>query len=156
MGDERRNAENLAKAVVGSEERDARALRQALTDSPWRHESALAELHRFLAEHLLPQAAGEGLAADRVFTLDGTGFAKRGRHSAGAGECAERRGSDPGRQYSGTLGKVDDCQIGNALGYATTRGHALIDGQLWLPREWTDDPDRCRRAGVPEAVIAAH
>jgi len=142
--EERRNAENLAEAVVGSAERDARALQQFLTDSPWRHEAVLAELHRFLAEQLLPQDAGEGLAAAGVFTLDGTGFAKRGKRSAGVA-----------RQYSGTLGKVDNCQIGIFLGYATARGHALIDGQLWLPREWTDDPDRCRRAGVPEAVLAA-
>jgi len=142
--EERRNAENLAEAVVGNKERAARALQQFLTDSPWRHESVLAELHHFLAEHLLPQDAGEGLAADGVFTLDGTGFAKRGKRSAGVA-----------RQYSGTLGKVDNCQIGIFLGYATARGHALIDGQLWLPREWTDDPDRCRRAGVPEAVLEA-
>jgi len=105
--EERRNAENLAEAVVGSAERDARALQQFLTDSPWRHEAVLAELHRFLAEQLLPQDAGEGLAADGVYTLDGTGFAKRGRHSAGAGECARRRRkSAEGR----TLG-------------ASTRGH---------------------------------
>jgi SRSO17 transposase len=141
--EERRNAENLAEAMVGTESRAARALQQFLTDSPWRHEVVLAELQRVVAEQLLPQEAGEGIAADGVFTLDSTGFAKRGTRSAGVA-----------RQYSGTLGKVDNCQIGVFLGYATARGHALIDGQLWLPREWTDDPERCRRAGIPEDVLA--
>ncbi len=141
--EERRNAENLAEAVVGMESRAARALQQFLTDSPWRHEAVLAELQHVVAEQLLPQEAGEGIATDGVFTLDSTGFAKRGTRSAGVA-----------RQYSGTLGKVDNCQIGVFLGYATARGHALIDGQLWLPREWTDDPERCRRAGIPEDVLA--
>ena len=142
--EERRNAENLAEVVIGSAERDARALQQFLTDSPWRHEAVLAEVQRYLAEQLLPQAPDEGVVTDGVFTLDGTGFAKRGKHSAGVA-----------RQYSGTLGKVDNCQIGIFVGYATQRGHALIDGQLWLPREWLDDPARCRVAGVPETVLAA-
>lgn len=141
--EERRNAENLAEAVVGTERKAARALQQFLTDSPWRHEAVAAELQRFVAEELLPQGAGEGIATDGVFTLDSTGFAKRGKRSAGVA-----------RQYSGTLGKVDTCQIGVFLGYVTARGHALLDGQLWLPREWTDDPERCRRAGIPEDVLA--
>ena len=90
--EERRNAENLAEVVIGSAERDARALQQFLTDSPWRHEAVLAEVQRYLAEQLLPQAPDEGVVTDGVFTLDGTGFAKRGKHSAGAGECAPRSG----------------------------------------------------------------
>lgn len=141
---ERRNAENLAEAVVGSAGRDARALQQFLTDSPWPCDPVTVALQGYLAEHLLPQTPEDGRAADGVFTLDSTGFAKRGTRSAGVA-----------RQYSGTLGKVDTCQIGVFLGYATTRGHALVDGRLWLPREWTDDPDRCRDAGVPEEVLAA-
>jgi SRSO17 transposase len=141
---ERRNAENLAEAVVGSAGRDARALQQFLTDSPWSPEPVVAELQLYLSEQLLPQTPTEGTADEGVWTLDSTGFAKRGTRSAGVA-----------RQYSGTLGKVDTCQIGVFLGYATARGHALVDGRLWLPREWTDDPDRCRRAGVPEDVIAA-
>lgn len=148
--EERRNAENLAEVVVGTALKSARALQAFLTESPWSHEAVLAEQQHFLAEQLLPQEAGEGVVADGVFTLDATGFAKRGRRSAGVA-----------RQYSGTLGKVDNCQIGLFLGYATARGHALIDGQLWLPREWSDAtvaPDaaaRCQRAGVPDAVFTA-
>jgi SRSO17 transposase len=141
---ERRNAENLAEAVVGTAGRDARALQQFLTDSPWDCEAVTAELQRFVAERLLPQTPAEGTAGEGVWTLDSTGFAKRGTRSAGVA-----------RQYSGTLGKVDNCQIGVFLGYATARGHALVAGRLWLPREWADDSDRCRRAGVPEEVVAA-
>lgn len=140
---ERRNAENLAEAVVGTALRAARALQQFLTDSPWRPVAVLAEVQRYLAERLLPQTPADGTAADGVFTLDSTGFAKRGTRSAGVA-----------RQYSGTLGKVDTCQIGVFLGYATARGHALVDGRLYLPREWLADPERCRRAGVPEAILA--
>ena len=142
--EERRNAENLAEVVAGSAEKDARALQQFLTNSPWKHEAVLAALQRVVADELLPQEPGEGTVLDGVFTLDGTGFAKQGTQSAGVA-----------RQYSGTLGKVDTCQIGVFVGYATARGHALVDGALWLPREWTDDPARCRRARVPEAVITA-
>lgn len=56
------------------------------------------------------------------------------------------------RQYSGTLGKVGNCQVGVYLAYASTRGHALLDGELYLPKEWTDDPKRRARAGVPRLV----
>src|SRR5215207_5002176 len=62
--EERRNAENLAEAVVSTESRAARALQQFLTDSPWRYEAVLAELQRFVAGQLLPQEADEGLAGD--------------------------------------------------------------------------------------------
>jgi SRSO17 transposase len=141
--EERRNAENLAEAVAGVALKDARALQAFLTEAPWNHAAVLVELQRFLAEQLHPQEPGEGAVTDGVFTLDATGFAKRGRQSAGVA-----------RQYSGTLGKVDNCQIGVFVGYATARGHALVDGQLWLPRAWTDDLERCRRARVPEAVLA--
>ena len=141
---ERRNAENLAEAVVGTAGRDARALQQFLTDSPWACDPVTAELQRFVAERLLPQAPEQGTVGDGVWTLDSTGFAKRGKQSAGVA-----------RQYSGTLGKVDNCQIGVFLGYATARGHALVDGRLYLPREWLADPERCRRAGIPEAILAA-
>src|SRR5919198_2101163 len=120
---ERRNAENLAEAVVGTEGRAARALQQFLTDSPWAHGAVVAELQRFLAERLPPHQAEAGAATDGVWTLDSTGFAKRGTRSAGVA-----------RQYSGALGKVDTCQIGVFLGYATARGHALVDGRPWLPR----------------------
>jgi SRSO17 transposase len=76
-----------------------------------------------------------------VFIADDTGFVKKGRRSAGVQ-----------RQYTGTSGKIDNCQLGVFLAYATPRGHALIDRELYLPAAWTEDPDRCAAAGIPETV----
>jgi SRSO17 transposase len=72
---------------------------------------------------------------------DPTGFAKKGRKSAGVQ-----------RQYSGTLGKVDNCQIGTFLAYADTRGNrVLVDRELYIPeKSWYEDPERCKEAGIPE------
>jgi SRSO17 transposase len=74
-----------------------------------------------------------------VGVVDETGFLKKGIHSAGVA-----------RQYSGTAGKIENCQIGVFLAYASTHGHTLLDRELYLPQEWTDDRERCRRAGIPE------
>jgi SRSO17 transposase len=74
-----------------------------------------------------------------VFIADETGFAKQGKKSVGVH-----------RQYSGTLGKTDNCQVGVFLAYAAPGGHALIDGRLFLPEAWVGDALRCRAAGVPE------
>jgi SRSO17 transposase len=78
---------------------------------------------------------------DGVLVVDETGFLKKGTKSAGVA-----------RQYSGTAGRIENCQVGVFLGYATHRGHALIDRALYLPKEWAGDVDRRERAGVPEAV----
>src|SRR6202000_926904 len=56
------------------------------------------------------------------------------------------------RQYSGTAGRVENCQLGVFLAYASPKGRALVDRELYLPRSWTEDPDRCRQAGVPDDV----
>jgi SRSO17 transposase len=77
--------------------------------------------------------------SDAVGVIDETGFLKKGRHSAGVA-----------RQYSGTAGKVENCQIGVFLAYATSLGHTLLDRELYLPKEWTEDRDRCRSAGIPD------
>ncbi len=69
----------------------------------------------------------------QVYIVDDTGFAKQGCKSVGVA-----------RQYSGTLGKVANCQVGVFLAWASEQGHALVDKALYLPREWTQDP----RAGV--------
>jgi SRSO17 transposase len=73
-----------------------------------------------------------------VLVIDETGFPKKGTNSAGVA-----------RQYSGTLGKTDNCQIGVFLGYAAPAGAALIDRALFLPKEWLADPDRCASVGIP-------
>jgi SRSO17 transposase len=73
-----------------------------------------------------------------VLIADETGFIKKGSRSAGVQ-----------RQYSGTAGRTENCQVGVFLAYASARGHALIDRELYLPQSWTEDPDRCREAGIP-------
>ncbi len=78
---------------------------------------------------------------DGVLIADETGFAKKGRDSAGVQ-----------RQYLGTLGRTDNCQIGVFLAYATVKGRALIDRELYLPVSWTGDRPRCRRAAIGDGV----
>lgn len=75
---------------------------------------------------------------DAVGVIDETGFLKKGTHSAGVA-----------RQYSGTAGKIENCQIGVVLAYATSRGHTLLDRELYLPADWTTDCTRCEAAGIP-------
>ncbi|GAB3147403.1 IS701 family transposase [Micromonospora sonneratiae] len=76
-----------------------------------------------------------------VLVADDTGFIKKGDRSAGVQ-----------RQYTGTSGKKDNCQVGTFLAYVAPTGHALIDRHLYLPESWTTDRDRCRAAGVPDEV----
>lgn len=73
-----------------------------------------------------------------------TGFLKKGKKSVGVQ-----------RQYSGTAGRVENCQIGVFLAYATEAGHTLVDRELYLPKSWTQDRERCREADVPEEVVFA-
>jgi len=87
----------------------------------------------YVIEHL-----GE---ADGVLILDETGFLKKGTKSAGVQ-----------RQYSGTAGRIENCQIGVFLGYASRHGHALIDRELYLPREWMEQAGRRAEAAIPQAV----
>src|SRR6266571_4798302 len=129
-GAERRNAENLAEQVEGA---TARTLQRFLTEAPWPVERVIGRLQENVAallEH-----------PDGVWVVDETGFPKQGTESVGVA-----------RQYSGTLGKVGNCQIGVFLGYASERGQALVDARLYLPERWTDDRARCRAAGVPDEV----
>jgi SRSO17 transposase len=76
-----------------------------------------------------------------VLVVDDTGFLKKGTKSAGVQ-----------RQYSGTAGRVENCQIGVFLAYATPTGRTLLDRELYLPTSWTEDRQRCAEAGVGEAV----
>jgi SRSO17 transposase len=78
---------------------------------------------------------------DGVLIADDTGFLKKGTRSVGVQ-----------RQYSGTAGRTENCQVGTFLAYASVRGHALIDRELYLPQSWADDLDRRRAAGIPETV----
>ncbi len=82
--------------------------------------------------------------ANGVYVLDETGFLKKGKKSVGVQ-----------RQYSGTAGRVENCQIGVFLAYATEMGSTFVDRALYLPKSWTSDRDRCREAGIPEEVTFA-
>ena len=125
---ERKNSWQLAEV---SGDTTPYAFQHLLRRALWDPEAVRDELRRYIVQHLADPNA--------VLGIDETGFLKKGRHSAGVA-----------RQYSGTAGKVDNCQIGVFLGYASPLGHALLDRELYLPKEWTTDRDRCRRAGIPE------
>jgi SRSO17 transposase len=75
---------------------------------------------------------------DAVLGIDATGFLKKGRHSAGVA-----------RHYSGTAGRIANCQLGVFLGYASRLGHTLLDRERYVPKEGIDDRARCRQAGLP-------
>src|SRR5690348_6591490 len=128
---DRRNAENIAEAIPQA---TARTLQRFLTEAPWPHRPVIAALHRFLGSRLS--------SPDGVFIFDETAAAKQGKHSVGVA-----------RQYSGTLGKVGNCQVGVFLAYASPLGHALLDGDLYLPQQWLDDPERRKAAAVPAATL---
>src|SRR5438876_1508865 len=128
---DRRNAENVAEMIAGA---TPRALQRLLTEAPWAPEPVIDRLQAYVGARLNTPAG--------IFVLDESGFPKQGKKSVGVA-----------RQYCGTLGKVGNCQLGVFLAYVSARGHALVDARLFLPQEWTDDPERCRAAGVPADVV---
>ena len=81
---------------------------------------------------------------DGVLVVDETGDVKKGVHTVGVQ-----------RQYTGTAGRIENAQVGVFLAYASRHGHTLIDRRVYLPRSWTDDPDRCEQAGVPDDIVFA-
>ncbi|MBB3095713.1 SRSO17 transposase [Actinoplanes campanulatus] len=81
---------------------------------------------------------------DGILIVDETGDLKKGTHTVGVQ-----------RQYSGTAGKIENCQLAVHLSYASPLGHTLIDVALYLPKSWAEDPDRRAEAGVPETVTFA-
>lgn len=108
-------------------------MQRLLRWADWDIDAVRDEVRDYVIEHLGDPSG--------VLIIDDTGFLKKGVKSAGVA-----------RQYSGTAGRIENCQIGVFLAYRSTRGHALIDRQLYLPAAWTDDRDRCRAAGVPDEV----
>ena len=99
----------------------------------WDDEAVTAELRRHVGEEI-----GD---PDGICIVDGSGFAKKGTESCGVA-----------RQWCGRLGKIENCQNGVFLSYASERGCGLIDRQLYLTREWADDPTRREKCHVPEAI----
>jgi SRSO17 transposase len=129
-GLERKNGWTLAERA-GEVSPDG--MQRLLRWADWDVEGVRDDLRAYVAGQL-----GE---PDGVLIADETGFLKKGTRSAGVQ-----------RQYSGTAGRTENCQIGVFLAYASARGHALIDRELYLPASWTDDRNRCRTAGVPDEV----
>src|SRR5438105_5969125 len=127
---ERKNGWQLAQHL-GDPTPDG--VQHLLARADWDADAVRDDLLAYVAEHL-----GH---PDGVLVVDETGFLKKGTKSAGVA-----------RQYSGTAGRIENCQVGVFLGYATSRGRALLDRALYLPREWADDPGRRKVAGVPPAV----
>jgi SRSO17 transposase len=82
-----------------------------------------------------------GTDANAIAVLDESGFPKRGKKSAGVK-----------KQHCGVTGRVENCQVGVFLTYVTTRGHALIDRDLYLPEDWLMDRERCQEAGIADTV----
>jgi len=130
---ERKNGWQLAEAAG---DRTPDGVQDFLARMRWDADRVRDDLRAYVVEHL-----GD---AQAVLVLDETGFVKKGTHSAGVQ-----------RQYSGTAGRIENCQIGVFLGYASRHGHALIDRALYLPERWATDRARRRDAGVPEAAAVA-
>jgi SRSO17 transposase len=109
---------------------DPQAMQRLLRTAVWDAEAVRDDVRGFVAGQL-GDAAG-------VLIPDETGFLKKGTGSVGVQ-----------RQYSGTAGRIENCQVGVFLSYASPRGRALIDRRVYLPRSWADGPQRCAAAGVP-------
>lgn len=120
---------------------------QAGLERPYRMQSLLgrsswsADELRDLVRGYVIEALGD---ADGVLVVDETGFVKKGHHSVGVA-----------RQYSGTAGRIENCQIGVFLAYASRFGQALIDRRLYLPQAWATDAARRARTQVPEEIAFA-
>jgi len=94
-----------------------------------------------LRAELVRQVGQELGAEDGVIVFDPSGFPKSGKDSVGVA-----------RQWCGRLGKVDNCQVAVYMGYASSEEHALVDTRLYLPKEWTQDPKRRKKAGIPKGT----
>ncbi len=128
---DRKNGWHLAEAA-GDE--SPYAMQHLMGRASWDVEGVREETRRYVREELG--------SAIRARIVDESGFLKKGKKSAGVE-----------RQYSGTAGRVENCQIGVFLAYATTSECAYVDAQLYLPETWTEDPARCREAGIPKEVV---
>jgi SRSO17 transposase len=127
---ERKNGWQLAEAV-GDATPDG--VQDFLSRVHWEADAVRDDLQAYVVQHLSDP--------DGVLVLDETGFLKKGKKSAGVQ-----------RQYSGTAGRIENCQIGVFLGYAGRHGQALIDRALYLPADWAKDDERRREARIPADI----
>jgi SRSO17 transposase len=140
------SADLFLDGLLGDERRKTGWMRaEAAGDpGPWRQQAILGR-GRWDADTLRDIVRGYALEtladADAVLVIDETGFLKQGKASCGVA-----------RQYTGSAGKITNCQIGVFASYVSRHGHAFLDRALYLPKAWTDDRDRMARAHVPDAV----
>jgi SRSO17 transposase len=127
---ERKNGWQLAEAAG---DRTPYATQHLLGRADWDADAVRDDLRAYVVEHLGDPAA--------VLVVDETGVVKKGHASAGVA-----------KQYVGAVGKLENAQVGVYLAYTSPRGTAFLDRALYLPQEWTDDPARCRQAGIPATV----
>jgi SRSO17 transposase len=131
LGDvERKNGWQLAEHA---RETTPDGMQRLLTTARWDADALRDDVRAYVVEHLGDPGG--------VLVVDETGFLKKGPKSAGVQ-----------RQYSGTAGRIENCQVGVFLTYASGKGRALIDRELYLPKEWAADPARRAEAHVPEGV----
>jgi len=140
------SAGKFLDGLLGNEPRKTGWMRaEAAGDSgPWRQQAILGRgrwdadaLREIVREYALETLAEE----TAVLVVDETGFLKQGKASCGVA-----------RQYTGSAGKITNCQIGVFASYVSRQGYAFIDRELYLPKEWTDDADRLKAAHVPDDV----
>ena len=127
---ERKNGWQLSESIGA---KTPYALQQFIYRGNWDADELRDKARSYVAETL---GSEEG-----VVVVDETGFLKQGKKSCGVK-----------RQYSGTAGRIENCQIGVFMTYASSKGYALIDRRLYLPEEWVKDTERRNEAGVPEKV----
>src|SRR5919205_792254 len=123
---ERKNGWTLAEQAG---DRTPDAMQRLLNHADWDADAVRDDLRAYVLEHLGDERA--------VLVIDETGFLKKGSKSAGVA-----------RQYSGTAGRIENCQIGVFLAYAAPAGRTFIDRELYLPKAWIEDRDRCAEAGI--------
>src|SRR5215213_11548617 len=131
---ERKNSWQLAE-VAGNA--TPYGIQHLLGRASWDAHAVRDDLREYVIEHL----ADAESALESCLIVDETGFIKKGTNSVGVK-----------RQYTGTAGKTENCQVGVFLAYASSRGQAFIDRELYLPEEWASDEERRERAGVPEEI----
>jgi SRSO17 transposase len=127
---ERRNGWQLAEHAG---EATPDGMQRLLYQAKWDVDAVCADVGDYVAEHL-----GE---PDAVLVVDESGIPKKGTKSAGVAP-----------QYCGARNTVVNCQVGVFVAYVSTRGTALVDRELYLPKGWTEDRERCQEAGIPEQV----
>lgn len=143
----RRHCADYIRALLGDAERknswqaaefaghsSPHAFQHLLGRARWDHDAARDLLADYAFDHFL--------SPESVLVFDESGFLKKGLFSAGVQ-----------RQYSGTAGRIENCQVGVFAALVGPKGRVLIDRRLYLPQSWLDDDQRCEKAGIPDSAV---